>query len=311
MDVLQQFEALDLATLQRFVDEGREEHLTLEFKNVKSATLKSNDDLRNLATGLSGFANSSGGIIVWGVDARRRAPGEQSVAVALQQIQPIRDLLSRLNELTGQAVSPLIDGVVHKAIHVTADSGYAATYVPASDTGPHMAKLAEARFRYFKRSGDSFYPMEHFDLEDMFGRRRKPVLAVTGKVVAVGEDPRVVIGIVNSGRGTASAPYLAFSVSAPFSRWEFGIDGNGNEGLKRIPFLGIDFPFRYGADTSYVIHPGMEQLVTSVTIPGFGRGKGSIPEAGLTIEYVVASIEAPIQRGRIELSAAELRTGQK
>lgn len=29
-----------------------------------------------------------------------------------------------------------------------------------------MAKLEEDR--YYKRSGDSFYRMEHFDLEDMF-----------------------------------------------------------------------------------------------------------------------------------------------
>jgi hypothetical protein len=39
-----------------------------------------------------------------------------------------------------------------------------------------MAKLGEDR--YYKRSGDSFYRMEHFDLEDMFGRRQKPILAV-------------------------------------------------------------------------------------------------------------------------------------
>ena len=39
-----------------------------------------------------------------------------------------------------------------------------------------MAKLGEDR--YYKRSGDSFYRMEHFDLEDMFGRRPKPLLTL-------------------------------------------------------------------------------------------------------------------------------------
>lgn len=37
-----------------------------------------------------------------------------------------------------------------------------------------MALLGEQR--YSKRSGDSFYQMEHFDLEDMFGRRQRPAL---------------------------------------------------------------------------------------------------------------------------------------
>jgi hypothetical protein len=35
-----------------------------------------------------------------------------------------------------------------------------------------MAKLGEDR--YYKRSGGAFYVMEHFDLEDVFGRRQKP-----------------------------------------------------------------------------------------------------------------------------------------
>jgi hypothetical protein len=49
-----------------------------------------------------------------------------------------------------------------------------ATFVPETDGGPFMALFGEQR--YYKRSGDSFYQMEHFDLEDMFGRRQKPNL---------------------------------------------------------------------------------------------------------------------------------------
>jgi len=32
--------------------------------------------------------------------------------------------------------------------------------------------------RYYKRGGDRFYKMEPFDVADMFGRRRAPVLHV-------------------------------------------------------------------------------------------------------------------------------------
>jgi hypothetical protein len=37
-----------------------------------------------------------------------------------------------------------------------------------------MAKFGQDR--YYKRSGDTFRRMEHFDLEDMFGRRPRPKL---------------------------------------------------------------------------------------------------------------------------------------
>jgi hypothetical protein len=39
-----------------------------------------------------------------------------------------------------------------------------------------MAKLGEDR--YYKRSGDRFYKIEHFDVADMFDRHRAPVLQV-------------------------------------------------------------------------------------------------------------------------------------
>jgi AhpD family alkylhydroperoxidase len=117
---------------------------------------------------VSGFANSSGGIIVWGVDARKNAQ-DVDCAVGRKEIEPIKLFLSRLNALTGQAVSPIVDGIRHRAIETTENSGFAITLVPETESGPHMAKLGEDR--YYKRSGDSFYKMEHFDLEDMFGRR--------------------------------------------------------------------------------------------------------------------------------------------
>jgi hypothetical protein len=93
-------------------------------------------------------------------------------AQAPAEISSLKLFLSRLNELTGEALSPVVDGVQHKLLETSAETGFAATFVPESLSGPHMAKLGDDR--YYKRSGASFYRMEHFDLEDMFGRRQKP-----------------------------------------------------------------------------------------------------------------------------------------
>jgi hypothetical protein len=70
-----------------------------------------------------------------------------------------------------------------------------------------MAKLGEDR--YYKRSGDSFYVMEHFDLEDMFGRRQKPKLRFDAvPIIGDGADEGLAFRIQNVGRGVAK--YVGF-----------------------------------------------------------------------------------------------------
>ena len=138
---------------------------------------------------------------MWGVDARQNDEGVDC-AGATSEIKQLKMFLSRLNEFTGQAVSPIVDGVRHKIIERTADTGFAATLVPESQSAPHMAKLGEDR--YYKRAGASFYKMEHFDLEDMFGRRQKPSLEIVfeeGTKTEGVED--LIVLIVNNGRAVA------------------------------------------------------------------------------------------------------------
>ena len=104
-------------------------------------------------------------------------------------------------------MSPIVEGIRHKSLETNSGKGFAATLVPESVSGRHMAKLGEDRC--YKRSGDSFYVMEHFDLEDMFGRRQKPklrfyALPITGE----GADEGLEFRIQNVGRGIAK--YVGF-----------------------------------------------------------------------------------------------------
>jgi predicted HTH transcriptional regulator len=207
MTLSDQFDALTLNDLQNFVSVQQEEDVNLEFKTTNTSDPSHIDDRRNLAKALYGFANSSGGLLVWGVVAAKNA--EQIDCAIGNEIPQVRLFVTRLNTLTGQAVSPIVDGVRHKAIISNGEAGFAVTMVPESESGPHMAKCREDR--YYKRSGDSFYRMEHYDLEDMFGRRREPKLELTTRLEGGGPATEIVLGIRNVGRGTARAPYLALT----------------------------------------------------------------------------------------------------
>lgn len=247
MTLSETFENLDWSAIESYVKLAQEENLHLDFKLVKSADLSSTDDKRNLARALSGFANSSGGMIVWGVDARRNVDGIDS-ACNISEIAKPALLVSRLNALTGEATSPLIDGIRHQAIFNNATgAGLVATLVPESDGGPYMAKLGENR--YYKRSGDSFYQMEHFDLADMFGRRQKPDLDIT---VTEGEFENgvetIILRLTNTGRATAKhAGLLMTFLNAKIeSTTEQLCDWSGiNEGLQVVGYsndIGVIHP---------------------------------------------------------------------
>jgi len=283
MNLLELYNSIDLERIQLFIEEGKEENLQLDFKEINRADLTHKDDRKNFAKALSGFANSSGGIIIWGVKATKNKEGidcAQDKAV----ISNVSLFLSKLNEFTGSAVSPIVDGVLHKSIIDNGKNGFAVTYVPESDSCPHMAKFSDDR--YYKRSGDSFYKMEHFDLEDMFGRRKKPSLEIIAEVIGLRPSLRergvvIMIRLLNSGRGTAKAPYLEIKTPLKCIWAEHGYDGNGNLGLDKIIYDTSSPVVKFGSDANTVIHPSISIPISRLI---FGYDENNIREEIRDIE---------------------------
>jgi hypothetical protein len=290
---------LDYSRLEEFLNIEQEENLNLDFKTVNDSRLTNRDDKKNFAKALSGFANSSGGIIVWGCDARKNPSGIDCIT-SLNGISNAKQFLSKLNELTGMAVSPIVDRVQHKIIDGNNEKQFAVTYVPESESGPHMAKLGEDR--YYKRSGDSFYRLEHFDLEDMFGRRPKPKLDLYTKIRGYGLQSEIVVGLSNNGKASASAPYLGFSSSQPFNRSHYGLDGKMNEGMKRLLSASSGMPNRYGDGANVIIHPGMACEIAVIGL-GFNPKK---PTEDLTINYEIAAEGVPLTSGGKVITLKEM-----
>ncbi|MCX5813913.1 MAG: ATP-binding protein [Proteobacteria bacterium] len=286
MDIFRTYNDINLNTIENYIREGQEENLFLDFKLLTNEEFAQKDDRKNLAIALSGFANSEGGIIVWGVDARKK--GAVDVACGKIEIENLSLLLSKLNTYTGDAADPLVEGVLHKKIPSSGDKGFGVTLIPWSDSGPHMAKLGENR--YFKRSGDSFYVMEHFDIEDMFGRRKKPKLVFKTKILArVGDDLnfRVIVALENMGRGVAKSPFLEINLNFPYNIADYGLDGNGSFGLAVLPSSLGSTSHKYGA-SGRVIHPGVVHDVTAVQlIRGSVQEPTKIPD--LVINYKIAA----------------------
>lgn len=201
-----------LAQIEAYIREGVREDLHLDFKRkARPHTPKPDEeDRRNFARALAGFANSDSGVIIWGVGAPGSGPNERTK----HPIHNAAGFAEHLDSLISRAVTPVVDGVENAVIYEdqTRGSGYVVTYVPKSNLAPHRAEFEGVR-QYYKRYGDSFKAAEHYELEFMFGRRLHPELRAFWSVAVDHIAPeengsrkvrcRLRIGVTNVGREIA------------------------------------------------------------------------------------------------------------
>lgn len=203
-----------VAAIEEFIAQRKAEELFLDFKrsadNGSGRRLHQNDR-NNLAKAISGFGNSEGGVIIWGIDC---SPGDDyaDVARAKYPIQDVRRFLSWLEGATSGCTIPPHAGVKNHPIEIDEEgNGFVATLIPKSNHAPHQVV---GKMQYYIRAGSDFVPTPHGVLAGMFGRRPQPDLIhmYTIGPAQLEADHRVKcqIGfqIVNRGSGLASDLFM-------------------------------------------------------------------------------------------------------
>lgn len=307
MNLKQYFESINLEELDRYITEKQEENLNLEFKTVNHPNYNDQNrefDKKNIAEVFSGFANSNGGIAIWGIKAKKNTSG-QDIASELSQINELTKFLNTLNKLEGQAVVPIITGIEHVKIEIeNTDTGFIKSFIPASSSAPHMALYAGKH--YYKRSGDSFYQCEHYDIMDMFSRKRSPILKLQTQIRPRRNKPRntvyeVLISIINEGKSMAKFPYLAMNLSQDFNPNEYGLDGKGSCGLQKVR-NNMRFRYNYAGGNGIVIYPDVildiDIIETVVTL--------NDPPNDLKINYLLGAENMENIYGEIVLDTRKL-----
>jgi len=152
----------------------RFEELFLDFKrsadNGSGRNLHQNDR-DNLAKAISGFGNSEGGVIVWGVHCSKDID-YADLPTAKFPIQNAKRFASWLEgAISGCTIPPHI-GIKHHVIDIKEKGdGFVITYIPKSYRAPHQTTK---KLQYYIRAGSSFVPAPHSVLAGMFGRRPQP-----------------------------------------------------------------------------------------------------------------------------------------
>lgn len=161
------------AEVDRLIADSQGEAYFLDFKTAEKHAGSSlgSSDRKNLAKALSGFSNSEGGVLIWGVGTRRGtdvAGGKEPIA------DPQGFAAGVLSAVTALTVPPAesVDAIAI-ASGTAPDRGYVAVYIPKGIRGP-LQVIGEGK--YYIRVGNSFQPAPHGVVAGMFGRSPQPVV---------------------------------------------------------------------------------------------------------------------------------------
>lgn len=156
------------------IDNEAEESVHLDFKAAGSLS-KDDKKKAEIAKDVSAFANSDGGIIVYGIEEQEHKAhalsyidGNTYTKEWLEQV--IQDNIQR--RIEGLEIFPIRDnGDITKSIYIVK--------IPRSSNTPHMS----ADKCYYKRNNFRSVKMEEYEVRDLFYRESTPNLKIAGYIL--------------------------------------------------------------------------------------------------------------------------------
>lgn len=207
-------EALKNLITRKEVEQYFIDFKTTEFKDYTNKKALANNDRKNLAKAISGFGNSEGGLLIWGINTR----GKGDFANYLKLITSPENFLALINSEISRLTTPQhpsIEGFVVKNKN-DKNKGYVVVVIPKYEGLPIQVING---YQFFMRAGDSFVHISHGILTGMFGRRPNPNVTIMFTISdnePVLEDNFIVfsvgIQLVNIGKGIAKDIFINCSV---------------------------------------------------------------------------------------------------
>lgn len=237
---------------------GKQEDVFLDFKESRSSSgALLDDDKAHFSKAASGFAHQEGGVLVWGIEARK-GRNEIDEATTLKPIPNIKRFLNGLDDYVKYSTEPVVDGIQNRVIYEnddeSSDKGYGVTLFPKSST-EHRA-LGNNRSDFYKRHGDSFSPLSTADVRALFFRSLSPDLEL--RVAAEGSHA-LRFSLRNKGRGIAK--FASADIGWAPNTGGMWYDGEGNDAFKVGAYVNIRqerYSINFIANANVVVHPNQE-----------------------------------------------------
>lgn len=153
--------------VRSLIDNSERESDNLDYK--KATQPFGNSEKDDIAKDVSSFANSGGGIIIYGVTTD---PSDKTRPVAIEAIHPAN--IESFDRVVNSKIQPPVAGW-QKRLIPNDQPQVMVIFVPQSDDPPHQS-LADKK--YYRRAGIESIPMTHDLIALHFGRRLGPILSL-------------------------------------------------------------------------------------------------------------------------------------
>lgn len=191
--------------LASLVDGSLNEAEWLDFKNGRIA---SNEKIREIwSKALSGFANSGGGIVIWGIQTKtiNHLDVPTNLALAAEPVQMQGLLTTHLRD----AVDPPVLGVKIRSIPSAGGEGFVVAYIPQSELKPHRAEVQEI---FYIRAGHQHHSASPALLRQLFYPAANPIAEVSLETIGGTPTQGFDIAVRLKNRGLTSIEDLFVAV---------------------------------------------------------------------------------------------------
>lgn len=305
-DLFQKLEQQGEAYIDELIETRKSEESFLDFKRSANngATSRLDENDRNsLARAISGFANSDGGVVIWGVDCSRN-PDIGDVAKAKIPLENPQRFASLLEGVISGCTVPSVQGC--RSIPISNGSvGYVATLIPRSVIAPHQLLPDK---KYLIRTGSNFEPVTHGVLAGMFGRRPQPEVFPNFQIRAAEFSDQNVMEInltltlVNNGSVVADDCFASASVlqkGGEDAVIRFA-NGSNTENFRSCAAMGFDYSMM--ANREFRLPPG-----GFVNVFHFTWHLLRAPTAGLRFKLTAGCGGAPPHVAEYTVDGVELK----
>ena len=184
--------------VERLITDEAEENLNLEFKRAGALENMSNSTLAekvktDVSKDVSSFANSAGGIIIYGIEEEEQPPHK---AKALSPIDPAKCSKERFEQVINSRIQPRIQGLRIYPVALDRSGPGKVSYlvnIPQSFTA-HQAYDK----KYYKRFNFESVPMEDYEIRQAMNRQTRPRYHVQLHANPIGQDRLFVAGNVEN-----------------------------------------------------------------------------------------------------------------
>lgn len=298
-----------------------------EWIDFKGNPATDNDAKKIWSKVLSGYANITDGLVIWGIDARKTAPRNIDAACGLRLIPNPHGFESKLRDWIRDATNPPVMNVEYKSYLGPTGEGFVVCLVPISPYKPHRGEFADRQYYY--RAGDDFLPAEpgllrilfypqsnhriwaevefRYEIQllssqQQFINHRTPNLDNKSKYGR--SKLKVDVKLHNDGTATARDLYVICDANYDI-RYNPGPDWDAQRGLQPRIALRATRPVHPGEVVSLFtgrladvgierLNSGFLPIFDKVTLDFAFYAEGSQPEYG-SVEYLVDEFDLTVQ----------------